>query len=142
MVLFILKANNILLVLSAYKDPSRRGSGPKATPLSRFTHGEKRSTSVDQIGVIRCPIYAMMVENLPSWMRKEIDAICRKFLCGWAAMLLSEENVWWLGRLADSLPSSEHPLTPSSATDEQPYSGSIDGFMVIALETSLHVYIS
>jgi len=25
------------------------------------------------------PIYAMMAENLPSWVRKEIDAIWRKF---------------------------------------------------------------
>ncbi|CAD6206506.1 unnamed protein product [Miscanthus lutarioriparius] len=27
-------------------------------------------------------IYSMMVDNLPPWARKEIDAICRKFL--WA----------------------------------------------------------
>jgi hypothetical protein len=26
------------------------------------------------------PIYDMMAENLPTWARKEIDAICRKFL--------------------------------------------------------------
>lgn len=26
------------------------------------------------------PIYSMMAENLPPWARKEIDAICRKFL--------------------------------------------------------------
>lgn len=25
------------------------------------------------------PIYAMMAEDLPTWARKEIDAICRKF---------------------------------------------------------------
>lgn len=28
------------------------------------------------------PIYAMMAENLPTWVRKEIDAICRRFF--WA----------------------------------------------------------
>jgi hypothetical protein len=26
------------------------------------------------------PIYSMMADNLPPWVRKEIDAICRKFL--------------------------------------------------------------
>lgn len=26
------------------------------------------------------PIYSMMADNLPPWARKEIDAICRKFL--------------------------------------------------------------
>jgi hypothetical protein len=26
------------------------------------------------------PVYTMMAENLPHWARKEIDAICRKFL--------------------------------------------------------------
>ena len=26
------------------------------------------------------PIYAMMADSLPQWARKEIDAICRKFL--------------------------------------------------------------
>ena len=28
------------------------------------------------------PIYAMMAENLPTWARKEIDGICRRFF--WA----------------------------------------------------------
>lgn len=32
--------------------------------------------------LMSAPIYAMMEENLPSWVCKEIDAICRRFL--WA----------------------------------------------------------
>lgn len=43
------------------------------------------------------PIYAMLADGLPPWVRKEVDAICRKFL--WTGkdewMIRCATSVWW-----------------------------------------------